>query len=108
VHGGGRPRHGLRDDPGADKRHSLGALDGQVLHGYGARCACAQVREVPVLVQHRLGASGGGVAHHKHPRPRGQALRHVVVEAHTGQLHGPRWGALDVPPLHVAVSGPRA
>eukprot|EP00968_Pinguiococcus_pyrenoidosus_P022891 scaffold3443_cov219-Pinguiococcus_pyrenoidosus.AAC.3 len=48
----------------------------------------------------------GGVADDEHAGARRQALVHVLVEAHVGQLDGPSGGAEDVASLDVAV--PRA
>ena len=107
VHGGGRTSHGLGDDARADESHALRPLHRQMLHRHSPRRARSHVRQVPVLVQHGLGRAVRRVAHHKHARPRGQALLDVLVEAHVGQLHRPRWSALDVPALDVAVAGTR-
>ena len=106
VHRRGGARHGLRDDARADERHALRALRGEVLHRHRPRRARSQIRQVPVLVQH-LRPARLRVAHHEHARARGQALLHVLVEAHVRQLHRPRRRALDVPALDVAVAGPR-
>ena len=61
---------------------------------------------VPVLVQHGLWPPLAASRTTNTPDPAGRPSRRSC-ETPVGQLHRPRWSALDVPALDVAVAGPR-
>ena len=82
---------------------------------FTARCFTATAPAAPVRMSVRylfscstaLGAPLAASHTTNTPDPAEQALLDVLVEAHVGQLHRPRWSALDVPALDVAVAGTR-